>query len=86
MMGGKYHPKHVEQFPDINKLCNVCILLDVYLYWNIRTMHGTIKFNSPNNKSKWQMGFNSAFKRFKFVAIKFLDFVMSVSDRCICSG
>jgi hypothetical protein len=19
----KYHPKHVEQFPDINKLCNV---------------------------------------------------------------
>ena len=21
--GCKYHPKHVEQFPDINKLCNV---------------------------------------------------------------
>ena len=21
--GWKYHPKHVEQFPDINKLCNV---------------------------------------------------------------
>ena len=21
--GRKYHPKHVEQFPDINKLCNV---------------------------------------------------------------
>jgi hypothetical protein len=20
--GWKYHPKHVEQFPDINKLCN----------------------------------------------------------------
>jgi hypothetical protein len=19
----KYHPKHIEQFPDINKLCNV---------------------------------------------------------------
>jgi hypothetical protein len=23
MMGWKYHPKYVEQFPDINKLCNV---------------------------------------------------------------
>jgi hypothetical protein len=21
--GWKYHPKHAEQFPDINKLCNV---------------------------------------------------------------
>jgi hypothetical protein len=21
--GWKYHPKHVEQFPDINKMCNV---------------------------------------------------------------
>jgi hypothetical protein len=21
--GWKYHPKHVEQFPDMNKLCNV---------------------------------------------------------------
>jgi hypothetical protein len=21
--GWKYHPKHVEQFPEINKLCNV---------------------------------------------------------------
>jgi hypothetical protein len=21
--GWKYHPKHVEQFPDVNKLCNV---------------------------------------------------------------
>jgi hypothetical protein len=21
--GWKYHPKHVEQFPNINKLCNV---------------------------------------------------------------
>ena len=21
--GWKYHPKHVEQFPDINKLCNL---------------------------------------------------------------
>jgi hypothetical protein len=46
--GWKYHPKHVEQFPDI--------------YWNILTMHGPINVKSPNNTSKWQMGFNSAFK------------------------
>jgi hypothetical protein len=25
-------------------------------------MHGSINVNSPNNTSKWQMGFNSAFK------------------------
>ena len=48
---------HVEQFPDINKLC---IFLDIY--WNILTMHVPINVKSPNNISKWQMGFNSAFK------------------------
>jgi hypothetical protein len=50
--GWKYHPKHVEQFPDVNKLCNV----------NILTMHGPINVKTPNNISKWHMGFNSAFK------------------------
>jgi hypothetical protein len=35
-------------------------LLDIY--WNILTMHGPINVKSPNNTSKWQMGFNSAFK------------------------
>jgi hypothetical protein len=25
-------------------------------------MHGPIKVKSPNNTSKWQMGFSSAFK------------------------
>jgi hypothetical protein len=25
-------------------------------------MHGTMNVKSPNNTSKWQMGFNSAFK------------------------
>jgi hypothetical protein len=38
-------------------------LLDIY--WNILTMHGPIKFKSPNNTSKWQMEFNSAFKGLK---------------------
>ena len=41
--GWRYHPKHVEQFPDINKLCKVascwiCIGIwfrDVYTYFNI---------------------------------------------------
>jgi hypothetical protein len=35
-------------------------MLDIY--WNILTMHGPINVKSPNNTSKWQMGFNSAFK------------------------
>jgi hypothetical protein len=28
-------------------------------------MHGPINVKSPNNTSKWQMGFNSAFKGLK---------------------
>jgi len=35
------------------------------IYWNILTMHGPINFKSPNNTSKWQMGFNSALKGLK---------------------
>jgi hypothetical protein len=31
--GWKYHPKHVVQFPDINKLCNVASCW-IYVYWN----------------------------------------------------
>jgi hypothetical protein len=33
-VGWGYHPKHVEQFPDINKLCNVAscwIYIGIYL-------------------------------------------------------
>jgi hypothetical protein len=30
----KYHPKHVEQFPDINKLCDVASCL-IYEYIGI---------------------------------------------------
>jgi hypothetical protein len=37
-------------------------LLDIHVYWNILTMHGPINVKSLNNTSKWQMGFNSAFK------------------------
>jgi hypothetical protein len=62
--GWKYHPKHVEQFTDINKLCNVASCW-IYTYigkYRVLTMHGPINVKSPNNTSKWQMGFNSAFK------------------------
>jgi hypothetical protein len=40
-------------------------LLDIRVYWNTLTMHGPINVKSPNNTSKWQMGFNSAFKGLK---------------------
>jgi hypothetical protein len=29
--GWKYHPKHVEQFPDINKLCDVSCWIYEYI-------------------------------------------------------
>jgi hypothetical protein len=32
------------------------------IYWNIFTMHGHMNVKFPNNTSKWQMEFNSAFK------------------------
>jgi hypothetical protein len=31
-------------------------------------MHGLINVKSPNNTSKWQMGFNSAFKDIRAAA------------------
>jgi hypothetical protein len=36
------------------------------IYWNILTMHVPINVKTPNNFSKWQMGFNSAFKGLKY--------------------
>jgi hypothetical protein len=35
--GWKYHPKHVEQFPDINKLCNVA---SCWMYYYIGILLG----------------------------------------------
>ena len=35
--GWKYHPKHVEQFPDINKLCNVA---SCWIYEYIKILLG----------------------------------------------
>jgi hypothetical protein len=32
------------------------------IYWNVFTMHGSTNVKFPNNTSKWQMEFNSAFK------------------------
>jgi hypothetical protein len=35
--GWKYHPKHVEQFPDINKLCDVA---SFWIYEHIGILFG----------------------------------------------
>jgi hypothetical protein len=37
------------------------------IYWNIFTMHGPMNVKFPNNTSKWQMEFNSAFKGLKSI-------------------
>jgi hypothetical protein len=52
-------------------------LLDIY--WNILTMHGPINVKSPNNTSKWQMGFNSAFKGL----IKEMQYLYRYTDNLI---
>jgi hypothetical protein len=39
----KYHLKHVEQSPDINKLCKVACFLDIY--WNIFQFSDSDFFN-----------------------------------------
>jgi hypothetical protein len=36
--------------------------MDIHVYWNIFTMHGLMNVKFPNNTSKWQIEFNSAFK------------------------
>jgi hypothetical protein len=42
------------------------------IYWNILKMHGPINVKSPNNTSKWQIGFNSAFKELpsKYISLR----------------
>ena len=44
--GWKYHPKHVEQFPYINKLCKVASFWNIF---TIFTMHGPITVKSTKN-------------------------------------
>jgi hypothetical protein len=43
----------------------IYIYLYIYIYWNILTMHVPMNVKSPKNISKWQMGFNLAFKGLK---------------------
>jgi hypothetical protein len=56
--GWKYHPKHVEQFPDINKLCNVASCW-IYEYIGIllgahSILHNSrIRVNIFNNNTGW---------------------------------
>ena len=42
--GWRYHPKHVEQFPDIINC--VTLRLVGYIYWNNLTMHGPMNVKS----------------------------------------
>jgi len=42
------------------------------IYWNILTMHGPINVKSPNNTSKWQMGFNSVLKGLNYIIVVLL--------------
>jgi hypothetical protein len=53
--GWYYHPKHVEQFPDINKLCNVAscwiyigILLGAHPFLHISRIRVNLSLVTPN--------------------------------------
>jgi hypothetical protein len=43
-------------------------------------MHGPINVKSPNNTSKWQMGFSSAFKGLTSILILYLSISISRSS------
>jgi hypothetical protein len=58
-------------------------LLDIHVYWNILTMHGPINVKSPNNTSKWKMGFNSAFKGLSRSSARFLHGLPIKSLPCL---
>ena len=64
----KYHPKHVEQFPDINKLCNVAscwiyirILLGAHYILHIR------RIRVKNRASYIQDGRTTTLQMFHFI-------------------
>jgi hypothetical protein len=51
-------------------------------------MHGPIKVKSPNNTSKWHMGFNSTFeglKRYTYVSMeRRTQFTIKYVRVCVC--
>jgi hypothetical protein len=55
----------VEELEPVWVCCGWRTPPTAHVYWNILKMHEPINVKSPNNTSKWQMGFNSAFKGLK---------------------
>jgi hypothetical protein len=43
-------------------------------------MHGPINVKSPNNTSKWQMGFNSAFKGLSTLRVEHVEIKKQISQ------
>jgi hypothetical protein len=65
-----HHPERIQLYLQhlvfvTPLLLSAAIVEELDIYWNILKMHGPINVKSPNNTSKWQMGFNSAFKGLK---------------------
>jgi hypothetical protein len=50
--GWKYHPKHVEQFPNINKLCNVA---SCWIYIGILLAHPILHISGIRVKDMLEM-------------------------------
>jgi hypothetical protein len=47
-------------------------------------MHVLINVKSPNNISKWQMGFNSAFKGLSKILVCGAEDMIFILDLCLC--
>ena len=82
--GWRYHPKHVEPFPDINKLCKVATCW-IYVYWRIFTMHGTMNVKLPVTifRFRWNLNFSTDFP--KILKKKFHE-NLSVGSRVVQWG
>jgi hypothetical protein len=60
----KYHPKHVEQFPDINKLCNVACCW-IYEYTGIVLgVHYILHINRIRVNTKKLLQFGCIFEKY----------------------
>jgi hypothetical protein len=82
--GWRYHPKHVEQFPDINKLCNVAacwIYIGIYLRCT-----DTRTLNRNNHESKVTVLWNQQVQTNRTISNNKPDIIMrdnEIRKRCV---
>jgi hypothetical protein len=80
--GWKYHPKHVEQFPEINKLCNV---ESCWIYIGILLAHPILHISRIRVKHATNMMAGPKFRLGTFqIEIRSNAFSSNLLAVCIC--